>query len=122
MFIRILRSKLTTIGLIAIGALVGIRALESGLTSRQSEGMVRDLEAKVAGIEQENKALSEEMQAAQDPTYLERQARIRLNVQAPDETVVYVYKAEDSDAVSPARREAAPVPQWRKWLDWICGK
>src|SRR5512135_1252991 len=96
----IFRSKLTTIGLCILLFLVGIRAFGERQNTRQAEQALRDMQSRADALEQNNDRIIRDIEAAKDPAYLERLARIRLNWQRPDETVVFVYKNENPAIIS----------------------
>ncbi len=60
-------------------------------------------------------------------TYIERQARIRLNVKKPDENVVFVFKDrynQKPDEPSEIANDNifAPLKNWQKWWKYIIGE
>lgn len=66
-------------------------------------------------LEEENKELSEALSQAQSPEFVEKQAREKLNLKRPGETVVLLPKELKQVEEQAQAQIEADLPNWRKW-------
>lgn len=91
MFNRILQSKwFTAAAVIIVGFLLAsLIKIEPVLMATRKE--LKNLDTKIAEIEQSAAELERLGEYIRGDAYLERQARLKLNYKKPDEKVVYIY-------------------------------
>ena len=78
----------------------------------QREQVVHDARQQLAQTKQENDKLKKELEYVQSPGFIEQQARERLNLARPDETVVIL-----PDITPPP--EEVPEPEKEIWQQWL---
>lgn len=76
---------------------------------------LRDVESKVAALQNDNDYLASSSAYFSSDEYLERQARLKLNYKPAGEQVAFVYKSSASHATSPASSSAEPF--WKRWFE-----
>lgn len=85
---------------------------------------VGDLENKIEGFEKQNSALERFMEYVAHPSFLEKEARLKLNYKAPGESVAFIY-TDDDTAVSSLSgnfsRQLARMPNYLKWWYYLLG-
>lgn len=117
MWQRIIRSAFAIIplGLLALWFFVATARVH--IEAREAERQVRELEERIAKGKEENDLLSLRASRAYDPAFLERQARLRLNVQAEGEEVVFVHLADEERPASVSATGGGGVfANLRAWL------
>ena len=85
---------------------------------------VSDLQSKISGMERENEFLASASAYFESDSYLERQARVKLNYKLPDEEVAFIYKDTESEEISSEkvfRDRLAQMPNWKKWWYYVLG-
>lgn len=100
MWHRVIRSPFAVIPLGLITLWLFVAAARVHIEAREAERQVRELEERIAKGKEENDLLSLRASRAYDPAFLERQARLRLNVQAEGEEVVFVHLADEERPAS----------------------
>ena len=122
----ILKSKIFTIGIVVIVgwlllSVIRITSHENVLIEKE-----RVLSSRIGQMEQENEVLSEEVAYGQHPAYLEKEARQKLNLKAPDEEVLFVYNGEISVVANIASSSVAVpfdrLPNYKKWIYYVLGR
>ncbi len=122
MSVPFLRSKITLVVLLTLVLWSGTLAVTAGIRRYRSDAGLRTIESDIADIERDNTRLTQEVQWMHKPQWLALLARQRLNYQLPGETVVFVYKSEKSDTISPPNAAQQARPNWRIWWDWLRGR
>lgn len=72
----------------------------------------------VAALQQENTELKKRLTHVDSPEFIEQQARDKLNLARPNETVVIIPQSQIDRLVNsqaPAN-PAEPIPNWQGWL------
>lgn len=72
------------------------------------------IQARVAQLKEENNRRQSEARYAQTPQFIEKEAREKLNLVKPDETVVIIPQNVLREATASA--EVTPIPNWQQWL------
>lgn len=83
------------------------------------------LEDRAFQIERDIERQKDLVAQAEDPRWLEHQARLRLNYKLPDEGIAVVYKDENPDSISPAASSsdtASTVSWWKRIVPWFRGE
>jgi cell division protein FtsL len=126
MSVPLLRSKITLVVLVLLVVWAGTLAAMATVRRYRSDAELQALETSITDTERDNARLTQEVQRMHQPQWLALLARQRLNYQLPDETVVFVYKSEKSDTISPPTQDVRlPAgqagPHWQIWWDWLRG-
>jgi len=84
---------------------------------------VGDLESKVGSLEKENGILERFIEYVKYPSFLEKEARLKLNYKAPGEEVVFVYPDGNSRSSSSIdfNNQLAQMPNLFKWWYYLLG-
>ena len=73
------------------------------------------MEEKVLRLEEKKKELSEKYQYYQTPEFIEEEARNKLNMAKPGETIV-ILPPNLEELLSRSKTQAEPlIPNWKKW-------
>jgi cell division protein FtsB len=78
-----------------------------------------NLEQEISGLEKSNDILEKFIAYMNNPSFLEKEARIKLNYKAPGEEVALVYQDENKKASSSEDFENAP--NYIKWWRYLVG-
>lgn len=71
-------------------------------------------------LEEENRKLAKHLTEVQKDTYIEEQAREKLNLARPNETVILIPQEEIDKVVQFYQPKAeAQTPNWQKWLNLV---
>lgn len=80
-------------------ALLGV-VLRGIPQKREYDKQVKDTEQKIRALKKEESRLKEMSDYFKSEAYLEKQARIRLNLKKEGEKVVFIYKKGENDKIS----------------------
>jgi cell division protein FtsB len=84
---------------------------------------ISSLESEIADLEQHNTELTAMMAYFNSSTFQEKEARSKLNVVKPGETVVVLPSAGNGDAVTvtaaTANSSLALLPNYQKWFNYV---
>ncbi len=116
---RLLRSRS-----LAILLVLGISILTVSLTKEvvrkvQIQRQIQDLENEIATLEQHNQELNTLLAYFNSSSFQEKEAKVKLNLTAPGETVVVLPENEsatDDEVTSVAVAASAPVSNLQKWF------
>ena len=117
-----LTSKIALLVGCAVVVLVIVATVREAQRRRSIQGEIRAIEDEIARIEQQRERLTDLVEHAGSPEFLEREARLRLGLQRPGETVLIVPDAATSaGAVGEGSPEPveAPPSNLRKWWRYI---
>ena len=121
---EILHRKIVTVMLVAalfwLGRSVWLEHRQRADVSAQ----VHELESKVAQFQHDNQSLASASAYFRSDSYLERQARLKLNYKLADEQVAFVYKGTASRSAGPEetfREQVLKMPDWKKWWYYLLG-
>lgn len=108
-----------------VAGLVGWAASKEAYRNKKIEQAINDLKAEAESVRQENNALEEKIAYFQTPEFQERVAKEKLNMQKPDEQVVFVKprigvdsKVETGEILG-EEKQGAPVENYQKWWDYF---
>lgn len=106
-------------GVIVAFVIVAIMREAQRRNSIQRE--IRAMEDEIARIEQQRERLTDLVEHAGSPEFLEREARLRLGLQRPGETVLIVPDAAVGSVTTEGSPEPgeAPPSNLRKWWQYI---
>jgi cell division protein FtsB len=81
-----------------------------------------NIKAKIGDVTQDNKQLEKFIENFDNPEFLKKEARLRLNYKAPDEEVVFVHRDLNSKKVSSAGEFLEDnLPNYKKWWYYLLG-
>lgn len=118
----LLTSKIALLVGCAVVVLVIVATVRESQRRRSIQREIRSIEDEIARIEQQRERLTDLVEHAGSSEFLEREARLRLGLQRPGETVLIVPDAatgsETAGEGSPEPGEAPPS-NLRKWWQYI---
>ena len=105
---------------IFLAGLISTRAFQEAYRSRKIQKEVEDLQSEAERIQNENKALSQQISYLQTPDFQEKVAKEKLNLQKPDENVVVVKPGVSQPQSAPDQTVQGVVaqqdtPNYLKW-------
>lgn len=121
---KLFKSKWLTVAAIAIVGWLGFSFTKIKLHENIVNKEMGDLEGKITGLERNNNALERFIQQIANPSFLEKEARLKLNYKKPDEEVAFVYTDDtyQRDMVSADfNRQLALMPNYLKWFYYLLG-
>lgn len=90
--------------------------LHENIVNKEAE----ELGVKISNLEKSNNLIEKFLVYMSNPSFIERQARIKLNYKAPGEEVVFIYpdnSARASSSFENLKNENAP--NYIKWWEWL---
>jgi cell division protein FtsB len=114
-----LRSRTLTVLLVLLSCWLVFIAARASVRSLAARRELAVLEGQISDQRRGNERLERQVRRMQEPAWLALLARQKLNWQAPDETVVFVYKNEKSDTIVAPQTASDARPNWRRWWDWL---
>lgn len=112
------------LALVVLG-LFGYSVSKENARKKEVEKEILSLQTQADNIKKENMALNERLAYLSSKDYQEVQAKDKLNLQNPGESVVIIApKSSESGSVAQSvKNETVPVsdatPNYRKWLDYF---
>lgn len=119
-----IRSKLVMILLILAVGWFSISFIKIKLYDNLVNMEVGGLEEKIGDLEKSNSLLEKFISYMSNASFLERQARIKLNYKALDEEVVFIYidsSNRASSSLGDFRVQLAQIPNYLKWVYYLIG-
>ncbi|MCL4360507.1 septum formation initiator family protein [Patescibacteria group bacterium] len=108
---RIIRFFIIIVSVVSVVSLSG-----SIVDLWQKRSILRERESEVSTLQHEQKSLNKQLQDAQSPEYIEREARNRLGLAKPGETVVLLPNGGTQAMTSPQQgKTGGASPHWREW-------
>jgi cell division protein FtsB len=116
---RTTRSFLTSKAFLAV-AIAAIVMTVSGMVreARRRNAVAKEIRAmqeEIARLEQQRNRLSDLIHSAESPEFLEREARLRLGLQKPGESVLIVPETEGAPPTDAAASERPPSNPQKWW-------
>lgn len=118
---NILSSKFLTVGLAALIFWLGVSLVEVRDKKSVIENKVATLEAKSEDIKKSSDYLEKFITYLSNPSFLDKEARIKLNYKTAGEEVVYVYhdRATATPASASAETNKKEKPFYKKIWNFI---
>ncbi|MBI2057441.1 MAG: septum formation initiator family protein [Candidatus Yanofskybacteria bacterium] len=117
------QSKLFTILLLAGVFFLSISLVRVRPQKIAVEKHLESLEDKIKEIERSNSSLAKLMAYFKSPAYLEREAKLKLNVRRPDENVVFIFQDEKEVVVKEEKNISLPdlegLTNFEKWMRYL---
>ncbi len=127
---RLLRSKITTLALAVFLVWFGLLSLNVDVRHERLRMSLDDMERKIRNTERSNTYMAQYGDYLKSEAFLEKQTRLRLNYKAPDEQVVFVYRAGSGETpvpqpalqARPASGDSETAPFWERLWGYLLGK
>ena len=118
---RILNSKFFSILLILLIFWLG-NSLAN--LNRQKEDIVNEgsfYEDKISKAKESNNKLAEFLKNVENPSFLEREARVKYNYKSVAEDVAFIYLDEQKPATVSLEEQLKFMPFWKRWWHYVVG-
>lgn len=99
--------------LILVGLYIAISLSYSVYDVWKRRDVVRERQDELSQVQAENKRLKQELGEAETPEFIEREARDKLGLAKPGETVVII--DGQPTASDEAQARTADLPSWKVW-------
>lgn len=120
---NLLKSKWFTLVIIAILGWLSLAFVKIKIQSDLINKEAAIIEEKIAGLERDNESIEKHLALLEHPSFLEREARLKLNYKADGENVVFVYP--DANQISSGSEDFYiqfyKQPNYLKWIYYILG-
>lgn len=112
---KILKNKAAQGLIIIVGILLIVSLVRNIRRLLRASGEIKLTEKKVQELEKENQQLAEKKKYYQSPEFIEEQARDKLNMARPGETIV-ILPPNVEEILGKTRKESLPeLPNWKRW-------
>ncbi|MDP3697511.1 MAG: hypothetical protein Q8R55_05865 [Candidatus Taylorbacteria bacterium] len=121
---KIFRSKWLSVVIIAGISWLGFSFIKIKLQENLVNKEVRGLEAKINDLESDNSYMEKIISYLKNPSFLQKEARLKLNYKAFEEKVAFVYPDESAKAGSASNdfnKQLAQMPNYVKWWYYLLG-
>lgn len=93
---------------------IAIISLGSSLSSTtRRRGILETRQQELTRLQEKNEELEQRLQIAQSPEFIEREAREKLNLSKPGETIILIDQAPTMD--ENIRSLDTNIPHWKQW-------
>lgn len=103
--------------ILAVGWL-GVSLIKIKLQEDIVNNEVAELEKEISGLERSNSLLEKFISMMNNPAFVEREARIKLNYKSPDENVVFVYP-DTGEKTEAEEKQKENLPNYVKWFYYL---
>lgn len=86
------------------------------------DARLENLKGKISETERSNTDLARLLEYFKSRSYLEREAKIKLNVRRPDENVVFIYEDEKESKIKEKEKESLGLEgltNFEKWIKYL---
>jgi cell division protein FtsB len=111
--------KLAFYFLLILLVLLGVSLLRNYQRVKRVDEQIKDKEAEVNEVQKEGQELSQKLEVAQSPKYVESQLRDKLGLAKEGEIVVILPPDDVLRKIAPQyeeQEEVLPEPNWRRWM------
>lgn len=120
---NIFNSKILTVPIFLFAAWMIFSVISVKTEERQVKGEKENLERRIDEVKRDNESIQGYLDNSNNPSFLDREARLRLNVKLPDEEVFFVYKDSNARPASASQEsEADDLANWQKWWYYLLGR
>lgn len=117
-----MKQRIIYLSIIIVGLLVSFGLARNLYLTYQNSQILTQAKAKLERLKAENTQLKADNEAAQDPNFIEREARNRLGLVKPGEVVVVLPEKGATLSASPQDSPTRPNrPIWQQWLGLFFG-
>ncbi|HYU65041.1 MAG TPA: septum formation initiator family protein [Candidatus Paceibacterota bacterium] len=120
--VKILQSKIVVGLLIVLIGWLVISDLSIREKREQVQSEIRDIQAQIRRLTAENDFLGHLQDYFKSDSFLEQQARLKLNFKNADENVVFVYPSSTSAQNTKPSAENSNLANYQKWWYYIMSK
>lgn len=120
-FYTMTRSRVILVALAALCVFLGIRAVRITIRHYSARAELDAAQAQVAQGQANNDRLAGDLERMRQPAWLALLARSRLGYAQPGETVVFVYKSQNSGTIAQPQAVSDGRSNLKKWWDWLIG-
>lgn len=117
------QSKIFTLIALAIIFFLTVSLVKVRPQKMTAEDRLENLEGKVAETEKANSDTARLLGYFKSRSYLEREAKIKLNVRRPDENVVFIYEDEKENSLKEEEKNIffrlEGLINFEKWLKYL---
>ena len=120
---QIFKSKLLLLIIIPVLGWLSLSFIKIKIHENIVNKEVQSLETKISNLEKNNSSLEKLVGYMTKPSFLDKEARLKLNYKAPGENVVFVYPDETIKS-SPSfdfHNQLAQMPNYLKWAYYLLG-
>jgi len=97
---KLFNSKFFSIAVVFIAGWLVLSWLGVENNKKAFDKEIMGIEAKISNVQKTNNELSEFLSHFDNPSFLEKEARLKLNYKAPDEEVIFVYRDNGAKTAS----------------------
>jgi len=117
-----LNSKILTVPLAFLSVWIFFLVISVEIEKDEVKKEEANIESKIINVERDNASLERFIKNFDNPEFLEKEARLRLNYKALGEEVVFVHRDLNPKKASSAE-ETSPedMSNYKKWWNWLLG-
>ncbi|MCX6725786.1 MAG: septum formation initiator family protein [Candidatus Shapirobacteria bacterium] len=112
-----LRNKSLQVLIIIIGLVFIVNLSRNIFRLLQTTNQLKEAEQKVSQLEKETEALAKKKELYQSSSFIEEEARNKLNMVKEGETVVILPPNFGQVIEGKGNQAQKPLPNWRQWLN-----
>ncbi len=117
------QSKLFTLMALVAIAFLGFSIFRLWPKKTVIDGRLQNLESKIDETKKTNDNLARFLDYFKSQSYLEREAKLKLNVRRPDENVVFIYQDEKENKAKEEKEKGSlgleGLTNFEKWLKYL---
>ena len=119
---KFLHSKYSLFILFVVFLLLVIALGRESYLNYQTNQEIKELQKKIEELKKNNVEMAEMEKYFQSEEFLEKEARLKLNLIRDGEKLIII-KEEENDLVDDEEKEdSEKIPNFRKWLKYFSGK
>jgi len=112
-----MRNKIFQVIIIFLGLGLIVKLTGDFLRLLKAGQQIKIIEEKVLKLEEKNRELSQKRQYYQSKEFIEEEARNKLNMAKPGETIVILPPNVNEFLNRPKTQANSSLPNWKKWWD-----
>ena len=85
------------------------------------EKEIKTSEGKISEVQKNKDELNNFLKNFENPAFLEREARLKLNYKHQDEQVAFVYRETSKPVSQSFENNSNPIPIYKKWWRYLFG-
>ena len=121
MFSKLFQSKIFTISVLTVVFFLVLSIVKLWPQKTIIDARLQNLEGKMAETEKSNMDLARLLGYFKSRSYLEREAKLKLNVRRPDENVVFIYEDEKENGIETDKESLVleGLTNFEKWIKYL---
>src|SRR3989344_4341659 len=119
MFSRFFQSRIFMVMALVIIFFLAVSVAKLWPQKTVIEARLQNLEGKIGETEKSNLDLARLLSYFKSRSYLEREAKLKLNVRRPDENVVVIYEDEKENQIKEKERESLGLEGLTNFEKWV---